>query len=86
MDIIISKHAKERMDTYNITEKLVKGAIKDPDEVVEGYEGAIIANKLLNEEHILRVVYTKGRNKRKIITVYPARKKRYWRSKNESNV
>lgn len=77
MDIIISKHAKERMETYDITEELVKAAIRYPDEVVEGYEGTVIAHKLLNEEHVLRVVYTEDKNTKRVITVYPARKKRY---------
>ena len=76
MDIIISKHAKERIKTYNLTEKIVTDAIKNPDEIIEGYSETIIAHKLLNE-HVLRIVYAKEKDKIKVITVYPAKKERY---------
>ncbi len=77
-EIIISKHAKERIKRYNLTEELVKTAIIQHDEIVEGYEGTSIAHKLFSK-HILRVVYIKQDNKVKVITVYPAEKARYWR-------
>ena len=38
MEIIISKHAKERVEIYKLTEEMVKDALKNPDEIVEGYE------------------------------------------------
>ncbi len=78
MRIIISKHAKERIDTYNLTEELVKNAVRKPDEIVEGYEGTLVAHKLLNE-YVLRVVYIKQDDEIKIITTYPAKKSRYWK-------
>ena len=80
MKIIISGHAKRRMEAYNLTEKLVKDAVIKPDEIVEGYAGALVAQKLLNE-HLLRVVYIKQDKEIKVITVYPAEKTRYWRGK-----
>ena len=80
MDIIISKHAKGRIKTYNSTEKFVIDAIKNPDEIIEGYSETIIAHKLLNE-HVLRIVYAKEKDKIKVITVYPAKKERYYRKK-----
>ena len=80
MDVIISKHAKERIKTYNLTEKIIIETLKDPDEVIGGYAGTLIAHKLLNG-YLLRVVYTKEKDKLKVITVYPARKERYLRKK-----
>lgn len=80
MEIIIPNYAKERIKTYSLTEELVKDAIRNPDEIVKGYEGRLIAHKLLNE-HILRVVYLKMEGSVKIITIYPAKKERYWRKK-----
>ena len=80
MKITISKHARSRIITYNFTEDLVKNAILKPDEVVNGYEGTLIAQKLLNG-YLLRVVYIKQNGEVKIITVYPAKKARYWRKK-----
>ena len=48
VDVIISKHAKERIKTYNLTEKIVIETLKNPDELIEGYAGTLIAHKLLN--------------------------------------
>ena len=80
MDIIISKHAKERIKTYNLTEKAVIESIKNPDEVIKGHSGTLIAHKFINE-HLLRIVYEKEENKIKVITVYPAKKERYLKRK-----
>ncbi len=80
MKILISDHAKDRMNTYGIEETLVVATLNDPDEVVEGYEGRLIAHKLLNH-YILRVVYEEHKEDKIVITVYPAEKSRYWRPK-----
>ena len=80
MDVIISNHAKERIKTYNLTEKIVLETLKNPDELIEGSAGALIAHKLLNG-YILRVVYIKEKDKSKVITVYPVKKERYWKRK-----
>ena len=37
VDVIISKHAKERIKTYNLTEKIVIETVKTPDEVIEEF-------------------------------------------------
>lgn len=80
------RETKERIKTYNLTEELVKDVIRNPDEIVKGYGGRLIAHKLLNE-HILRVVYLKMVKIIKVVTVYPAKKERYWRQrKNESKI
>jgi len=78
VNIVISNHAKERIKVYNLTEKVVIEAINNPDEVVEGYDGTVIAHKLLNE-HLLRVVYIKEKNGFKVITAYSAKKERYYK-------
>ena len=80
MDVIISKHARERIEAYNLTEKIVVETIKNPDESIGGYSGTFIAHKLLND-HLLRVVYVEESDKIKVITVYPSKKERYWRRK-----
>ena len=76
MNIIIPPYAQERIKRYNLTEDLIKDALINPDEIVEGYEGRKIAHKMLNE-HMLRVVYLKVEDGVKVITVYPAKKERY---------
>lgn len=49
VDIEISKHAKERSNTYHLTEKIIIEAVKNPDETTKGYGGTLIAHKSLNE-------------------------------------
>ena len=78
MNIIIPDYAKGRIKRYNLTEDLVKETLRNPDETVKGNEGRFIAHKLLNE-HVLRVVYLKVKDDVKVITVYPARKDRYYK-------
>ena len=78
MNIIIPDYAKGRIKRYNLTEDLIKDTLRNPDEMVKGYEGRLIAHKLLNE-HVLRVVYLKVKDDLKVITVYPAKKERYFR-------
>ena len=77
--IIIPPYAKERIKRYNLTEEIVKDALKNPDETVKGYEGRLIAHKLLDEQHVLRIVYDKESDNLKVITVYPAKKERYFK-------
>jgi len=77
MKITITNHAKERMDTYDLSEETVKNAIINPDEIVNGYKERLIAHKAYNN-NILRVIYEKTIDDEIIIiTVYPALKKRY---------
>ena len=49
----------------------------EPDNIEKGYKGRLIAQKELDEDHVLRVVYEKEADKIIIITLYPGRKKRY---------
>ena len=78
MNIIIPDYAKGRIKRYNLTEDLVKETLRNPDEIVKGYEGRLIAHKLLNE-HVLRVVYLKVKDSARVVTVYPAKKERYFK-------
>ena len=66
------------MEYLHLSVELVKEALRNPDETVKGYEGRLIAHKLLNE-HVLRVVYLKAEESIKVVTVYPAKKERYAR-------
>ena len=79
MKIIIPPYAKERIKRYNLNEGLIKDALNNPDETVKGYEGRLIAHKLLNG-HVLRIVYEKANESLKVITVYPAKKERYFKA------
>jgi len=48
-----------------------------PDRITEGYLGRLVAEKAKNG-YILRVVYETIESQKIIITVYMAKKDRYW--------
>jgi hypothetical protein len=55
----------------------LKETIKNPDSTDKGYMLRKIAQKVVDENHVLRVVYQESDSEIKIITLYPARRKRY---------
>ena len=76
----ISRHARNNMRLYNISEKDILNAIDSPD--VSGREGQkVVAVKKFQDKFSgfpLKVVYEKIGNKLFIITAYPIKKK-MWR-------
>jgi len=60
-----------------IGEDMVKEAITSPDKIDKGYLGRQIAQKKLDENHVLRVVYEDRPDEILVITLYPGRRKRY---------
>ena len=77
----ITDHARERMDKYSISENDVILALVQPDRTVEGYMKRSVAEKSLNG-YILRVIYEEHDDKELVITVYKAKKERYWGNSN----
>ena len=76
MEIIIPPHARERMEAYNVDERLVVETLDNADREMMGYGSRMIAQKKLNG-YVLRVIYEKGTNTKVVITVYKARRERY---------
>ncbi len=76
----ISRHARNNMRLYNISEKDILNAIDSPD--VSGREGdKVVAVKKFQDKFSgfpLKVVYKKIGNELFIITAYPIKKK-MWR-------
>ena len=52
----ITKHAKERMQKYSISEVSVINVLQKPDILIDGYSGRKIAQKRLND-YVLRVIF-----------------------------
>ena len=48
-----------------------------PEKVVDGYYGRKIAQGLLSENLILRVVYEEKERELMVVTVYPGERRRY---------
>lgn len=55
----------------------VEAAVKNPDKIVVGYKGRKIAQKAIDEQHILRVIFEDFSDTIKIITFYPGKRDRY---------
>ena len=51
--------------------------VKEPEKVEKGRKGRMIAQRTIDVEHVLRVVYEKKDNEIVVITFYPARRERY---------
>ncbi len=81
MGIKFTKHAEEKFETlarhkFIVTKAQVIETLASPDKV-ESETDPPIAQKGLNETHVLRVVYRVEGNDKIVITFYPGRKKRY---------
>jgi len=77
-----TNHARLKIDLLKkhgveIEEDFIKKMVIEPDNIEKGYKGRLIAQKELDEDHVLRVVYEEEADKIIIITLYPGRKKRY---------
>ncbi|MBI4895844.1 MAG: DUF4258 domain-containing protein [Candidatus Aenigmarchaeota archaeon] len=76
MKLEITKHARERMETYNVSDDLLISAVTNPDIIVDGYSNRRIYQKKLNG-YILRVIVEENKDIKRIITVYKSRSGRY---------
>ena len=76
MEIVITKHAFERMQKYNASKEIVLSAIEYPDSVINSYKERRIYQKKLNG-YILRVILEEEKEIKTVITVYKSRSKRY---------
>jgi hypothetical protein len=75
-EIEFSKHARERMERYEISEADVRRTIDEADEVLDTYGGRRIYQKQM-DKHVLRVIVEDYKGARRIITVYLAKARRY---------
>lgn len=60
-----------------IDKKIIENSVANPDNIKSGYKGRFIAQKILDKDHIIRVVYVEDDESLRIITMYPGRRKRY---------
>jgi hypothetical protein len=66
-----------RRHGVRVTRKAVEQAISGPDRVLPGLGGRQIAERTLDEGHVLRVVFMREEGNIIVITMYPARRGRY---------
>ena len=68
---ILSKH-QIFADENRITKIITK-----PDRIESGYKNRLVAQGVLNDKHVSRIVYEENEKEIKIITFYPGRRSRY---------
>jgi hypothetical protein len=82
LEIRLSRHAIEKLSLLNshglkVRRKLVELTVLEPERVVVGVGGRSIAEKRLDEQHVLRVVFVREESQIRVITMYPTRRGRY---------
>lgn len=73
-------HAEDklkRLMEIGVTKETVLKIIEKPEKVVSGYYGRKIAQGLLREDLILRIVYEESEEEIMIVTIYPGERRRY---------
>ena len=61
----------------SVSKEIIEEIVKNPDKIDTGYKGRLIAQKSIDDTHVLRVVYESLPEKVYIIIVYPGRRPRY---------
>jgi len=60
-----------------VDKDFIKNAIIYPDKTGYGYKGRLVAQKRLDDDHVLRVVYEEYTDHILVVTLYPGRRERY---------
>ncbi len=82
MKINFTKHAELKFrdleeQGFKITKEQVKSALNMPENILKGGRGRLIAQRGIDESHMIRVIYEKGEDSIKVITFYPTRRRKY---------
>ena len=80
--IVFSRHSLFKIEILrshgvDISKGAVEDAVRSPDKTDRGYAGRLIAQKSMDDAHVLRVVYEDVPEGKLVVTMYPARKSRY---------
>lgn len=72
-----SKFIFLREHGFPVDEEWVSRTMQEPEHVSRGQMGRWVAQRRINDEHLLRVIYEEGPHERVVVTFYPARRNRY---------
>lgn len=80
--IELSNHAVLKIEVLRrhgitIDEDFINKVITSPDKIDIGYKERLVAQKELDKDHVLRVVYENKPDRILVVTMYPGRKERY---------
>jgi len=62
---------------FKIEKRFVIDAVRSPDKVVKGSKERLIAQKVYDEKHLIRVICGVRGENAVVVTIYPARRERY---------
>ena len=80
--VVFSTHAEDKFlvlqrHGFEVAKRLVLEALRNPDKVEAGYKDRKVAQKVIDEAHVLRVVFEDLLDRMRVITFYPGRRDRY---------
>ena len=80
--VIFTHHAEKKLSLlvqhgFRFSKREIENIVQAPLRIRPGYMGRKVAEDIISEEHLLRVIYEELPRELKIITMYPARRKRY---------
>jgi|LGVF01.1.fsa_nt_gb mRNA-degrading endonuclease RelE of RelBE toxin-antitoxin system len=78
LSIIFTWHALDAIKEYRFSIEEVLNFLLNPEEVIKGHGGRLIAHRRLNS-HLARVVYEYDRKSIVVVTFYKAHVQRYYR-------
>ena len=82
MKIVLTPHAVLKLGIlkehgFALSAEKVLDTVENPEKVAAGRKGRKIAQKVLDDTHVLRVVYEEKDDHIEVVTLYPARRNRY---------
>jgi hypothetical protein len=80
--IVFSSHAENKFDIlkghgFDVSKNTIISTLERPDKLESGYRGRRIAQKILDERHIIRVIFEDLPTILRVLTFYPGRRERY---------
>lgn len=84
--IIFTKHAENKFEIlkkhkFSISKKQIIQTLDYPDLINESRSPLLIAQRRIDKDYVLRVVYKQVLGVKKVITFYPGRRKQYEKEK-----
>jgi len=80
--IVFSRHAEAkfgilRKHGFVVHRETITTCLRSPDKIDTGYKGRTIAQKAIDKEHVIRVIFEDIGETIRIVTFYPGRRERY---------
>ena len=80
--IVFSLHALNKIQILSkhqifVDKNLITKIITKSDRIEGGYKNRLVVQGMLDDKHVLRIVYEESQEEIKIITIYPGRRIRY---------